>query len=64
MDGPRDYHTMWSESDRGKEISYGITYAWNAKSNTSELFRKQKQVHRQRKQTYGYEKGGGGIYWE
>ena len=25
MDGPRDYHTKWSKSDRERQISY-ITY--------------------------------------
>ena len=30
------------------------------------LFKKQKQTHRLRKQTYGYQRGkvGGGINWE
>ena len=26
MDGPRDYHTKWSKSDRKKQTSYDITY--------------------------------------
>ena len=26
MDGPRDYHTKWSESDRKRQIAYDITY--------------------------------------
>ena len=25
MDGPRDYHTKWSKSDREKQIPYNIT---------------------------------------
>ena len=29
MDGPRDYHTKWSKSDRERQISYDITYMWN-----------------------------------
>ena len=38
MDGPRDYHTKWSKSDRERQISYGIIYMWNLKKNdTSEL---------------------------
>ena len=28
MDGPRDYHTEYSESDRQRQISYDITYVW------------------------------------
>ena len=31
MDGPRDYHTKWSKSDR-RQISYDITYMWNLKT--------------------------------
>ena len=29
MDGPRDYHTKWSKSDRGRQIAYDITFMWN-----------------------------------
>ena len=29
MDGPRDYHTEWSQTQR--HISYAITYMWNLK---------------------------------
>ena len=29
MNGPRDYHTKWSKSDREREISFDITYMWN-----------------------------------
>jgi len=28
MDGPRDYHTKWSKSDRERQIYY-ITHMWN-----------------------------------
>ena len=31
MDGPRDYCTKWSKSDRERQISYDITYMWNLK---------------------------------
>ena len=31
MDGPRDYHTEWSKSDRERKISYAIAYMWNLK---------------------------------
>ena len=50
MDGPRNYHTKWSKSDRERQISYDITYMWNLKYDTSELT-KQKQPQRHRKQT-------------
>ena len=31
MDGPGDYHTEWSKSDRERQISYDIAYMWNLK---------------------------------
>ena len=37
MDGPRDYRTEWSKSDREREISYDIGYTWNLKYDTNEL---------------------------
>ena len=36
MDGPRDYHTKWSRSERERQISY-ITYMQNLKYDTNEL---------------------------
>ena len=36
MDGPRDYHTKGSKSEREKQISYDITYMWNLKYDTNE----------------------------
>ena len=29
--GPRDYHTKWSKSDRQRQILYDITCMWNLK---------------------------------
>ena len=26
MDGPRNYHNMWSKSDRESQLAYDITY--------------------------------------
>ena len=40
MDGPGDYHTKWSKSDRERQISYDIAYMWNLKSDTNELIYK------------------------
>ena len=58
MDGPRDYHTKWSKPDRERQISYDITYMWNLKNMIQmNLFTKQKQTHRLRKQTYGCQRG-------
>ena len=42
MDGPRDWYTKWSKSERERQISYDITYMWNLKKNyTNETFREQ-----------------------
>ena len=35
MDGPRDYHTKRSKSE--KDIPCDITYIWNLKYDTNEL---------------------------
>ena len=40
MDGPRDYQTMWSKSDRERQILYDLTYMWDLKNNTNELIYK------------------------
>ena len=34
MDGPRDYQTKWSESEREKQTSY-VAYMWNLKYGTN-----------------------------
>ena len=36
MDGPRDYHTKRSKSERERQISYDITYMWTLKYDTNE----------------------------
>ena len=50
MDGPRDYHTKQSKSERETQIPYYITYMWNVKKKKIQmnLFIKQKQTHRQK----------------
>ena len=42
MDGPRDYHTEWSKSDKERQISYDITHMWNLifKNDTNDLIYK------------------------
>ena len=64
MEGPRDYHTKWSKSDRERQISYDITYLY-VESKVYEwtyLQKRNKLTHRHRKRTYGYQRGkGGGI---
>ena len=34
MNGPRDYNTKESKSDRETQIPYDITYMWNLKQDT------------------------------
>ena len=36
MDGPRDYYTKQSKSDRERQIPYDITYIWNLKYDANE----------------------------
>ena len=46
MDGPRDYHTRWSKSERERQIS-DIAYMWNGgKMIQMNLFTKQTESHR------------------
>ena len=41
-----------------RQISYDITYVWNLKKMIQmNLFTKQKQTHRLRKQSYSYQRG-------
>ena len=35
VDGPRDYHTKQSKSERDRQIPYDITYLWNLKYETN-----------------------------
>ena len=51
MNGPKDYHTKWSKSEKHK---YFIWYHLYAEYLKNELFTKQKQTHG--KQTNGYHK--------
>ena len=53
MDGLGNYHTKGSESKRERQISWDITYLWNLKKIQINLFTKQRQTHRYRKQVYG-----------
>ena len=56
LDGPRDSHIEWSKSDTERQI-YDIAYMRNLKQEGIHvnLFTKQKQSHRCRKQIYGYQ---------
>ena len=56
MDGPRDYHTKWSKTEKDK---YHL-YVESKKKIQMNLFTKQKQTLRPQKQTYGYQRGNVG----
>ena len=32
LDGPRDYNTKWSKSERERQMPYDFTYIWNLKN--------------------------------
>ena len=59
MDGPQDYHAKWSQLEPNINIIYH-SYVESKKVIQMNLFIKQKQTHRHRKQTYGYQRGKGG----
>ena len=46
MDGPRDYHTKWSKSDRERQIY--IVYMWNFKKNDANELIYRKEINSQR----------------
>ena len=53
--GPRDFHTKRSKPVKGK---YDIIYIWNLKKLINmNLYTKQKQTQRHRKQIYVYQRG-------
>ena len=51
MDGPRDYHTKLSKSERERQTPHNTTNMWNSKYDQMKLSTKQKQTHRHREQT-------------
>ena len=61
MDGPRNYHTKWSQV-RQRQISYNITYMWNLifKNDTNVLIYDIETDSQILKQTYGYQRGNVG----
>ena len=51
---PRNYHSKSCKSDRERQVSCDMAYIPTLKTDTNELI-KQKQTHRHRKQTDGYQ---------
>ena len=56
MDGPTDYHTKWSKSEKDKYHMILLICGILKKMIQMNLYTKQKH----RKQTYGYQTGSGG----
>ena len=54
MDGPRDYYTEWSKSDKEGQISYDIIYMWNLKKWYKWSYLQNRNRVTCRKQSYGY----------
>ena len=44
MDGNRDYHTKWSESDTKRQILCDPTFRWNLKDSRNELIYKTERL--------------------
>ena len=65
MDKPRDYCMMGTKSDTERQIPSDITYMWNLKYDTVELFMKQKKTQTQKIRFWlpkGREVSGGTNY--
>ena len=54
MDGPGDYHTKWSKSDKEKCRMISYVESKKKKDTVNLILTKQKQTHRLWKQTYTY----------
>ena len=55
--GPREYYTCRKVKQR--KTNTVCYYTWNPKVTQKNLYTKQKQTHRHRKQTYSYQRVGG-----
>ena len=65
MDGPRDYHTKQSKSER--QIQYNITYRWNLKYDINEHIYKTDRLTDIENRLVVAKVGSrykGGKYWE
>ena len=64
MDGKRDSHIKWSNSERERQVSYDITYIYNLIYSTNETFHR-KESYGHGEQTCGCWGGGGSrVDWE
>ena len=58
MDGPRDYHTKPSKSERERQIPDDIIYTWNLKYDTKEPMYETETDSQTREQTGACQEGG------
>ena len=63
MDGPRDYHTKRSKSERESQKTYDITDMWNLKYDTNELTYGTETDSQTQRQTCGCQGRGVGEGW-
>ena len=57
MDGPRDYHTKQSKSERERQITYDIIYMYNLKQDTKKCIYKRETDSQMTDQTWGCQGG-------
>ena len=62
MDGLEN--VIRSEIYQEKTNTVCITYMWDLKNNTMNVYAKQKQTHRHRERAFGYKGRRGGMDWE
>ena len=59
MDETRDYHTMWSNSEKGRQVTYDITFMWNLSYDTKGTYLwNRNRLTRYRGQTCGCQGAG------
>ena len=61
VDGPRDYHTEQSKSERDRQVPYDIAYCGIESMRQIDISMKQKQTHNYRELTCGLPRGRGWI---
>ena len=60
LDGPRDYHTKWSKSERERQMLYDIIYMWNLKKWYKWTFLTNRNRLTDFENKHGYQRGKGG----
>ncbi len=58
----RDSHTKWSKSERGRQISYDITYIWNLIYGTNEPFHRKENYDLENRLVVAKQEGEG-VGW-